>query len=73
LSRPMPYAQWRALGIVPLDDRAINPAEPMSLIQPDGPGTPAWLTSSNYNAILSYNCSNFYGLSVGLLADAVER
>jgi membrane-bound lytic murein transglycosylase B len=46
--------------------------EQASLFQPDGPGTPAWLLTGNYRVILEYNCSNFYALSVGLLADAVE-
>ena len=73
LSRYMPMSQWRAIGVVPLGSRSVSDNEPMSLIQPDGPGTPAWLTTSNYRAILSYNCSNFYGLSVGVLSDAVEK
>ena len=73
LSRPLTLAQWRDLGVAPFGYRPLQEGELLSLIQPDGPGTPAWLTSSNYRAILSYNCSNFYGLSVGLLADAVER
>jgi lytic murein transglycosylase len=73
LSRYMPVHEWRALGVVPLGGKYINENEMASLIQPDGPGTPAWLTTSNYRAILSYNCSNFYGLSVGILSDAVEK
>ncbi|MEY3906603.1 MAG: hypothetical protein RIR59_1426, partial [Pseudomonadota bacterium] len=27
----------------------------------------------NYRVILDYNCSNFYALSVGLLADEIVR
>lgn len=45
--------------------------ESMALIEPDGAGATAWLVSANYRAILDYNCSNFYALSVGLLADAI--
>ena len=37
------------------------------------PGATAYLLTGNYRVILDYNCSNFYALSVGLLADAVER
>lgn len=73
LSRYMPLRDWRAAGVVPYDTRGLQDGDMLSLIQPDGPGTPAWLTTMNYRAILSYNCSNFYGLSVGLLADAVEK
>ncbi|SEI99600.1 lytic murein transglycosylase [Sphingomonas sp. OV641] len=66
-------AEWRALGIVP-QGRAW-PADDVlaTLMEPDGPGQTAYLLTGNYRVILDYNCSNFYALSVGLLADAVER
>ena len=38
--------------------------------KPDGEGSTGYLLTSNYRVILDYNCSNFYALSVGLLADA---
>jgi lytic murein transglycosylase len=63
-------AEWRALGVVPIN-ASLGDKEQASLFQPDGPGTPAWLLTGNYRVILDYNCSNFYALSVGLLADAV--
>ena len=64
--------EWRALGLVP-QGRAW-PADDVqaTLIEPDGPGQTAYLLTGNYRVILDYNCSNFYALSVGLLADAVE-
>jgi membrane-bound lytic murein transglycosylase B len=43
-----------------------------TLIEPDGPDSTAYLLTNNYRAILDYNCSNFYALSVGLLADAIS-
>lgn len=66
-------AEWRALGITPQDRPW--PADDVlaTLIEPDGPGQTAYLTTGNYRVILDYNCSNHYALSVGLLADAVER
>lgn len=66
-------AEWRALGVVP--DTAAWPNDRVlaALIEPDGPGKTAYLLTDNYRVILDYNCSNFYALSVGLLADAVER
>lgn len=64
-------AEWRSLGIQPLgaiaDDTLAN------LFEPDGPGTPAYLLTGNYRVILQYNCSNYYALSVGLLADEIAR
>jgi len=44
-----------------------------SLIEPDGPDSTAYLLTTNYRAILDYNCSNFYAISVGVLADAIAR
>ncbi|MEL6487890.1 MAG: lytic murein transglycosylase, partial [Pseudomonadota bacterium] len=58
-----------ALGVEPVggltDDTLV------SLFQPDGPGKPAWLLTGNYRVILEYNCSNYYAMSVGLLADEI--
>lgn len=62
-------SEWRELGVQPLgglpDDTLV------SLFQPDGPGTRAWLLTGNYRVILEYNCSNYYAMSVGLLADEI--
>ncbi|KUO52106.1 MAG: lytic transglycosylase [Sphingomonadales bacterium BRH_c42] len=63
--------EWRALGVQPQDYLA--PDALAALFQPDGPGTAAWLLTSNYRAILAYNCSNYYAMSVGLLADEISR
>ncbi|MGB3737782.1 MAG: lytic murein transglycosylase [Pontixanthobacter sp.] len=64
-------AEWRALGVQPqqyLEDDVMA-----SFFQPDGPGRPAWLLTANYRVILEYNCSNYYAMSVGLLADEIAR
>jgi len=63
--------EWRALGVTPYN--SLPPGTLVSLFQPDGPGTPAWLLTSNYRVILEYNCSNYYAMSVGLLADEIAR
>jgi membrane-bound lytic murein transglycosylase B len=68
-SRWMTVGEWRALGVAAqgrLGDDVMT-----SLFQPDGPGTPAWLLTGNFRAILEYNCSSYYALSVGLLADEI--
>ncbi len=62
-------AEWRKLGVSP--QRALPDDTLVSLFQPDGPGKPAWLLTGNYRVILEYNCSNYYAMSVGLLADAI--
>ncbi len=66
-------AEWRALGVMPQDGRWPGDAVQAVLIEPDGAGNTAYLLTSNYRVILDYNCSNFYALSVGLLADAIAR
>ena len=35
------------------------------------PNSTVETTTANYRAILAYNCSNFYALSVALLGDAI--
>lgn len=67
-----PARAWRALGFTPVN--AAWPADDvvMSLIEPDGPGLGAYLVTRSYRAILGYNCSNLYALSVTLLADAIS-
>jgi lytic murein transglycosylase len=64
-------AEWRRLGVTPL--APIRDTTLAALFQPDGAGTPAYLLTGNYRVILQYNCSNYYALSVGLLADEIAR
>lgn len=66
-----PVSEWKRLGVTPMG--AIADDVLASLFQPDGPGTTAYLITGNYRVILQYNCSNYYALSVGLLADAIAR
>jgi len=64
-------SEWRALGVTPLG--SIGNDVLASVFQPDGAGTPAYLLTGNYRVILQYNCSNYYAMSVGLLADEISR
>lgn len=69
-SRWLTMREWRGLGVIPLG-RSLPDNELASLIEPDGPDSTAYLATANYRAILDYNCSNFYAISVGVLADAI--
>jgi lytic murein transglycosylase len=71
-SRWLTVGEWRALGVVPYGNRLAD-TELASLLEPDGPGATAYLLTGNYRAILDYNCSNYYALAIGLLADAIAR
>lgn len=65
--------EWRALGVTPKG--YVNVADDVlaTLLEPDGVGETGYLLTGNYRVILDYNCSNFYALSVGLLADAIAK
>lgn len=69
-SRYLTAAEWRQRGVA-FQGRQADDDALLSLIEPDGPGNTAYLLSGSYRAILDYNCSNFYALSVGLLADEI--
>ncbi|MCB2013906.1 MAG: lytic murein transglycosylase [Sphingobium sp.] len=71
-SKWMTMTEWRRLGVMPLGGESLRSDVLATLLEPDGPGKTAYLLTSNYQAILDYNCSNFYALSVGLLANAVD-
>jgi lytic murein transglycosylase len=70
-SRWMPVRDWRALGVIP--QGPIGDDVMASLFEPDGPSAPSYLLTQNYRVILEYNCSNYYAMSVGLLADEIAR
>jgi lytic murein transglycosylase len=71
-SRELPVAKWRELGVT-ITGQTLPENEMARLIEPDGVSGTAYLLTDNYRAILAYNCSNFYAMSVALLADAIAR
>ena len=64
-------AEWKAKGLAP--QAPIGDQTMATLFEPDGAGNGAFLLTGNYRVILHYNCSNYYALSVGLLADEIVR
>ena len=66
-------AEWRQLGVSPQRGSWPNDSMMATLIEPDGVGNTGYLLGGNYRVILDYNCSNFYALSVGLLADELRN
>ena len=71
-SRWLTVREWRSLGVVPADSRVAD-TELATLMETPGAYADGYLLTTNYRAILNYNCSNFYALSIGLLADAISR
>lgn len=70
-----PLENWQALGVRKADgsDLPKRPGLPASLlVMGEGEAERPFLTYPNFRALLSYNCSNFYALAVGHLADALQ-
>jgi membrane-bound lytic murein transglycosylase B len=44
-----------------------------TLMETPGAYASGYLLTTNYRAILDYNCSNYYAMTIGLLANAIER
>ena len=70
-SRFLTVAEWKSLG-VRFEGRTLPDDVLATLIEPDGPNATAYLTTQNYRPILDYNCSNFYAITNGLVADAIR-
>ena len=71
-SRWLTVGEWRSLGVVPTG-RSLPDTELATLMETPGAYAPAYLLTENYRAILEYNCSNYYAMGVGLLANAIAR
>jgi membrane-bound lytic murein transglycosylase B len=66
----LPVAEWERLGVRLPNGGALSAADPdASLVSGS---TRHFLVSRNYDAILEYNCSHSYAISVGLLADRIS-
>ena len=66
----LPVKQWQQLGVRLPGGKNLPSADPdTSLVSGS---SRHFLVSSNYDALLEYNCANAYALTVGLLADTLE-
>jgi peptidoglycan lytic transglycosylase B len=71
LSEPRGVDEWKAMGIVLKDGKALpSSARPASLLRID---ERTWLVTENYEALLAYNCAHTYALSVVALAERLPR
>jgi membrane-bound lytic murein transglycosylase B len=62
--------EWRNLGVVTLSGAPVDAsAEPASLLVPAGARGPAFLVYGNFDAIMRWNRSEFFALTVGHLSD----
>lgn len=70
----MPYEQWLRAG-VKFQGRppAIPAATPLKLVVPDGGEGRYYIVTKNFDVIKSWNRSNYFALTVGLLSDYVAQ
>jgi len=68
-------AEWQALGVRKMFGKNLPKRDLIAMVvQPDGPGERAFITyPANYSAILDWNRSHKFAISVGTLADAIAR
>ncbi|HET9810612.1 MAG TPA: lytic murein transglycosylase [Sphingomicrobium sp.] len=71
-SRWLTVREWRALGVIPTG-RGLPDNELVTLMETEGAYADGYLLTTNYKAILEYNCSNYYAMTIGLLANAIAR
>jgi membrane-bound lytic murein transglycosylase B len=71
MSVRLPLKRWQALGVRTIAGGALPAADlEASLV---AAGRQSYLVYSNYEALLGYNCAHAYALTVGLLADRIDR
>ena len=69
--RPQPMKQWRPIGLHAADGRPLPKSSfDASLL---AVGVRAWLVTTNYEALLAYNCAHTYALSVATLASKIAK
>ena len=67
MTAPRPWTEWHSLGVrLPKGRPLPRSTLPASLVRS---GDRAFLVSSNYESILTYNCAHHYALSVALLSE----
>jgi membrane-bound lytic murein transglycosylase B len=65
------FAQWQVLGLRRIDGKAMPRAGDASLFLPGGAIGPAFLLTSNYDVIKTYNSSDAYAMGVAHLGDRI--
>ncbi|QDH17922.1 lytic murein transglycosylase [Swingsia samuiensis] len=64
--------EWMSLGVRRSDGQPFGRSDVVgAVLQPDGPGTQAFMVYHNFNVIRRYNPSDYYALGVGLLGTGI--
>ena len=69
MTAALPAAEWTKLGVRLMSGQPLPKSDvPTSLVSGS---TRHFLVTPNYDAILEYNCSHSYAITVALLGDAI--
>lgn len=71
-----PLEFWEKKGVRLMDGSSVpakGASSTASIIQPDGPGTQAYIVFDNFKDILKWNNSTYFATSVSLMYDAVRK
>jgi len=63
---------WTGAGVRDMDGRPVTDHGAASIIIPDGPRGPAFMTFSNFTTLTRYNNSEFYVIGIGHLSDRLR-
>ena len=67
-------SEWQALGVRRYDGGDLpSVATSASLIAPDGPAGRIYLTYDNFDTLMKWNRSSYFGVSIGYLADRIKK
>ncbi|MDR3423559.1 MAG: lytic murein transglycosylase [Alphaproteobacteria bacterium] len=74
LSQTHSLAEWAQEGVTNIDGTHVPQRDlQASLLQPDGSGGASFLAYDNIRALMRWNRSTYFALSVGLLADEIRK
>ena len=74
LNARRPTGEWSRLGVRRIDAGPLDARESeASLVMPEGANGPALLVYANFRAIMKWNPSTYFAVSVGYLADSMAR
>jgi len=66
--------EWQILGVRRMNGRSLPVRDLMaSIVRPDGEGGRAFIVYSNYRAIMKWNRSHYFAISVGLLSNQIAQ
>ncbi|HYC37053.1 MAG TPA: lytic murein transglycosylase [Usitatibacter sp.] len=68
----LPMERWRELGIKRIDGRALPGDENAALLMPAGSRGPAFIVTSNFQALIAYNPAEAYALAIAHLSDRLK-